>query len=69
MSNEMTIQLIKVKQDVLEEATSILLQEENGGFDGVLEYIKSGMINPDEAFIIGHRVASLAAEAARELEE
>lgn len=66
MSTEMTIQLIKVKQDVLAEATSILLQEENGGFDGVLQYIKDNMINPDEAFIIGHRVATLAAEAAKE---
>ena len=64
MSNELTIQLIKVKQDELNEASRILLED---GFDGVLEYIKSGMINPDEAFIIGHRVASLAAEAAREL--
>jgi len=66
MSNELTIQLIKVKQDVLDEATEILLGE--GGFDGVLKYIKDKYINPDEAFIIGHRVASLAAEAARELE-
>lgn len=65
MSSEMTIQLIKEKQDVLEEASRILLED---GFDGVLKYIKDGMINPDEAFIIGHRVASLAAEAARDLE-
>lgn len=63
MSSEETIQLIKVKQDVLEEATNILLED---GFDGVLQYIKDAMINPDEAFIIGHRVATLAAEAAKE---
>lgn len=69
MSSEMTIQLINTKQDVLEEATNILLREEDGGFDGVLLYIKDTMINPDEAFIIGHRVATLAAEAAKELEE
>lgn len=66
MSSEETIQLIKVKQDELNEATHILLQEENGGFDAVLQYIKDHMINPDEAFIIGHRVATLAAEAAKE---
>ena len=65
MSSEMTIQLIKTKQDILKEATGILL-DENGGFDGVLQYIKDAMINPDEAFIIGHRVATLAAEAAKE---
>ena len=65
MSNELTIQLIRAKQDELDEASRILLED---GFDGVLKYIKSGMINPDEAFIIGHRVASMAAEAARELE-
>jgi len=65
MSSEMTIQLIKVKQDVLDESTRVLL---DGGFDGVLQYIKDSMINPDEAFVIGHRVASLAAEAARDLE-
>ena len=65
MSSEMTIQLIKTKQDILGEATGILL-DENGGFDGVLQYIKDNYINPDEAFIIGHRVATLAAEAAKE---
>lgn len=64
MSNIETIQLIKVKQDMLEEATGVLLRE--GGFDSVLQYIKDHMINPDEAFIIGHRVATLAAEAAKE---
>lgn len=63
MSSEETIQLIKIKQDVLGEATDILLED---GFDGVLQYIKDNYINPDEAFIIGHRVATLAAEAAKE---
>ena len=63
MSSEETIQLIKTKQDVLGEATDILLKD---GFDGVLQYIKDNYINPDEAFIIGHRVATLAAEAAKE---
>ena len=63
MSSEQTIELIKSKQDIVEEATYILLHK--GGFDGVLQYIRDAMINPDEAFIIGHRVATLAAEAAR----
>lgn len=65
MSSEMTIQLINTKQDMLKEATGILLEE---GFDAVLQYIKDTMINPDEAFIIGHRVATLAAVAAKEVE-
>lgn len=63
MSTEMTIQLINTKQDILREASAIMLED---GFDGVLQYIKDAMINPDEAFIIGHRVATLAAEAAKE---
>lgn len=65
MSSELTIQLINTKQDMLKEATGILLEE---GFDAVLQYIKDTMINPDEAFIIGHRVATLAAVAAKEVE-
>lgn len=66
MSTEVTIELIRDKQDMLSEATVALFES---GFDGVLEYIKDNHLNPDEAYIVGHRVATLAAEAIKEVEK